>query len=63
VGANLDRDALDVARAHPVPEGIAASACSAYLEAIATSFAAAEGLDVEAVNGRQSLVPGARSST
>jgi len=32
------------------------------LEAISTSFAAAAGLDVEAVNGRQSFVPAARSS-
>jgi 5-methylphenazine-1-carboxylate 1-monooxygenase len=33
------------------------------LETISTSFAAAAGLDVEAVNGRQSFVPPARSST
>jgi 5-methylphenazine-1-carboxylate 1-monooxygenase len=33
------------------------------LETISTSFAAAAGLDVEAVNGRQSFVPPRRSST
>jgi 2-polyprenyl-6-methoxyphenol hydroxylase-like FAD-dependent oxidoreductase len=33
------------------------------LKAISTSFAAAAGLDVEAVNGRQSFVPAARAST